>query len=116
MVRRLELGCCHIHGGDTGTQGLQLVGPGPGWPGAGGEVALVLERGRCAPLGFEVSCSVEMTSQTWTHCVTLSITAASGLCLQDPVKALPVLKVCLSIHRVKESVSEHLIVGSFVAA
>ena len=60
MVRRLELGCCHIHGGDYREPGAPACGPRPGeWPwlwrvalALGGEVALVLEQGRCATLGF----------------------------------------------------------------
>lgn len=60
-------------------------------------------------LALEACGSVEMTSQTWTHCVTLSITAASGLCLQDPGKAPSSVESMPFIHRVKESVSEHLI-------
>lgn len=60
--------------------------------------------------------SVEMTSQTWTRCVSLSITVASGLCLQNPVKAPSSVESMSFIHSIKESVPEHLIVGSFVAA
>ena len=112
MVRRLELGCCHIHGGDYREPGAPAGGPGiGGWGCTGGwseAGVLLLALGTCG--------SVEMTSQTWTRCVSLSITAASGLCLQNPVKAPSSVESMSFIHSIKESVSEHLIVGSFVAA
>ena len=108
----------------TENQGLQLValdlvsGPGfGGWPWPWGvRLHWCWSKAGVLLLALEACGSVEVTSQTWTRCVTLSVTAASGLCLQNPVKAPSSVERMPFIHRIKESVSEHLIVGSFVAA